>query len=317
MFVIDGKKSAEKLKDWVKAKCDELSMPYKPSLAIITNPNDEAGKVYVRQKIKACEYCGINVKTFELTNWKDFCENFIKPNAFNDFSGVIVQQPNDVASFELTKAFLQGLAFGQDVDGFTEESPFWPCTVNGILRLLDDNSLSPLDGDSCVILGRSKIVGAPLANVLQKKHNATVSICNSHTSDEDRKYLLKNAKYVFSCVGHPGLIKPQDVRDDAIIIDVGITRLSNGKLCGDAGPLELWENTNVSITPVPGGVGPMTVASLMNAVYYSELHYQSGRRNICKNCKHLYRAYGCEENCLFQKECHPKLLAKYFTPKEE
>lgn len=301
MFIIDGKKCAQKVKDMARGLAEKSY--FQPSLAIITNPNDEAGKIYVRQKTKACEYCGIDVKTFELTNWEDFRKNFIKQKVFEDFSGVIIQQPNDAAPFDLTKRFLNELRYGQDVDGFTENSPFIPCTAEGIMTLLRSNNLSPGAGDNCVVLGRSKIVGAPLAKALYQRGSATVSICNSHTPEETRKYLLKNAKYVFSCVGKPGLITPQDVRDDAIIVDVGITRLSDGTLCGDAGPLSLWENTNVSITPVPGGVGPMTVAMLMWNTCYAEVTYSGVNHYPCKNCKHSYRTYGCEEACDYYKEC--------------
>lgn len=123
-----------------------------------------------------------------------------------------------------------------------------------------------IENKHCVILGRSEIVGRPLVKMLLD-HNATVSVCHSKTPIEVRDTLLSNADIVFCCTGVANLLRPGMVRDEAVIIDVGITIDENNKLCGDAGHVEDWSATNVAITPVPGGMGPMTVASLMFNVY--------------------------------------------------
>lgn len=237
-----------------------------PHLAIITDGEDPASQIYIRQKVKAAERSGIAVSIENIHSCEEYLDTVRRLSVTPEVHGIIVQQPCKYASFESVKATIP---IEKDVDGFCTDSPFIACTPLGIMTLLDWYHISVYK-KHCVVIGRSEIVGKPLAQLLLEE-NATVSVCHSKTPIELRNQLLAQADIIFLCTGVPYLITPEDVRNDAVIIDVGITHGEDGKLCGDAGHPEDWANTNVRITPVPGGIGPMTVASLMSNTYEAAL----------------------------------------------
>lgn len=256
MQILDGKAVAADLIERIKNEISREGLH--PVLAIITDGLDPASSVYIRQKIKKAEECGIATIVKTINSSMDYIETMRLFSADPAINGIIVQQPCKYAPIDLVKETIPVL---KDVDGFAVDSYYAPCTPFGILTLLDHYKID-VSGKHCVVLGRSEIVGRPLAQMLLER-NATVSVCHSKTSPELRNQLTSAADVILSCTGVPGLIKPENVRKNAIIIDVGITRNKDGKLCGDAGYPTDWTDTDVMITPVPGGVGPMTVASLM------------------------------------------------------
>lgn len=256
MTILDGKAVAANLITHIKNEI--LREGLHPVLAIITDGLDPASSVYIRQKIKKAEECGIATIVKTINSGMDYIETMRLFSADPAINGIIVQQPCKYAPMDLVKETIPVL---KDVDGFAVDSYYAPCTPAGILTLLDHYKID-VCAKHCVVLGRSEIVGRPLAQMLLER-SATVSVCHSKTPPELRNELLSKADIIFACTGVPGLIKPENVRDNAIIIDVGITRDENGKLCGDAGHPTDWADTDVIITPVPGGVGPMTVAYLM------------------------------------------------------
>ena len=246
---------------------------YHPHLAIITDDsNDSANKIYINQKLKAAKKCGIRTSIYTVNSGLDYCYTIQKLLINHDIHGIIVQQPCKYASFDLVR---NTVPRAKDVDGFCADTLYTPCTPQGIITLLDYYKIE-IANKHCVVLGRSEIVGRPLAKMLLNR-NATVSVCHSKTPIEMRDSLLSNADIVFCCTGVANLLRPGMVRNDAVIIDVGITRDENDKLCGDAGHVEDWSATDVMITPVPGGIGPMTVLSLMKntiaaAKRFEEVH---------------------------------------------
>lgn len=260
MRILNGRTTADKIYNFLNTSAEYQDIH--PHLAIITDRLDAASEIYICQKIKAGERCGVEVSVHEVKNELDYVDTIQKLSLDNKVHGIIVQQPCKYASFELARATIP---CAKDVDGFCANSIFNPCTPQGIIMLLYDYNIE-IENKHCVILGRSEIVGRPLVKMLLD-HNATVSICHSKTPIEVRDTLLFNADIVFCCTGVANLLRPGMVRNNAIIVDVGITVDENNKLCGDAGHVKDWSATNVAITPVPGGIGPMTVASLMFNVY--------------------------------------------------
>lgn len=256
MTILDGKAISEQYIQHIAEEVLKNNMH--PILAIVTDGLDPASAVYIRQKIKAAEKCGIAVLVEKINSSMEYIEVMRRLSADPAINGIIVQQPCKYAPMYKVK---ETIPAQKDVDGFSPDSYYEPCTPLGIMTILSHYNIN-IVGKHCVVLGRSEIVGRPLSEMLLKK-NATVTVCHSKTPTELRNELLSKADIIFACTGVPNLIKPENVRDDAIIIDVGITRDENGKLCGDAGHPTDWTDTNVMITPVPGGVGPMTVASLM------------------------------------------------------
>lgn len=262
MKILDCRPLAREEEKWIKAHIDLHPTHRPPCLVVIADGTDPASQIYVKQKFKAAERCGIHALYWKVSNQEELVSAVDTANKADYIDGIIIQQPCLGLSF----AYLRELVSpNKDVDGFCESSYFLPCTPHGIIELLHAFGYN-LKGQHCVVLGRSEIVGKPLASMLLE-HDATVSVCHSRTPNEVRKTLLKNADFIFSCVGKAGLIKPEDVKDDVVIVDVGITRQEDGKICGDAGPAEIWTDTNVALTPVPGGVGPMTVTMLMQHTY--------------------------------------------------
>ena len=264
MELLDGKLLSAKIKDEVKAGADEYHLT--PILAVITIGDDEASKVYVENKRKACEYVGISMMHFDYASCvkEEVVIKKIKElNKDRTVSGIILQLPLP-DGFDSNK-IINYISPIKDVDGLTEnsmgklligEEGFIPCTPKGILEILDYYKIN-LEGKHVVVVGRSILVGKPIALECLKR-NATVTMCHSKT--KDLAHYTKDADILIVAVGKKHLIDKTMVKKGVVIIDVGITRIEK-KLYGDVNP-DAYELASY-VTPVPGGVGPMTVAMLM------------------------------------------------------
>ncbi|MBO5610844.1 MAG: bifunctional methylenetetrahydrofolate dehydrogenase/methenyltetrahydrofolate cyclohydrolase FolD [Eubacterium sp.] len=276
--LIDGKKISQDLKDEVKAQVYELKEKgIEVTLAVILVGNDPASTVYVGNKKKACEYTGINSKSFELpeeTTEEELLKLIKELNEDDSVNGILVQLPLPKHIDE--DKVIRAIDPDKDVDGFHPESVgrlsigvpgFVSCTPAGVIELLK-RSGTELDGANAVVVGRSNIVGKPMS-VLLLRENATVTICHSHT--KNLKEVCKNADILVVAIGQPKFIDASYVKEGATVIDVGIHRIDGTKkLCGDV-DFESVEPVAGKITPVPGGVGPMTIAELMNNCLQSAL----------------------------------------------
>ena len=265
--IINGKEIAENILNNIKKEVENFDV--KPTLAVIIVGNDPASKVYVKNKIKKSEFLGFNSILKELPEdiQKEELLDVIK-NLNNDknVNGILLQLPLPKGLDE--KDFLDEISPIKDVDGFTTynsgklfkgEKPYSiACTPKGIIKLLETKNIN-LEGKVAVVVGRSNIVGKPVANLLLQK-NATV--IQAHSKTKNLPEILKLADVIISATGKEEFIKGDMVKKGAIIIDVGITRNKNGKLTGDV-DFESVYNKVSYITPVPGGVGPMTIATLM------------------------------------------------------
>ena len=268
-LILDGKALAESIKGDLRKIVTECNLS--PYLVIISVGDDSASKVYVRNKIRACEQIGIkyeHVVLPEKTTEKELLSRIRVYNMNHFVHGIIVQLPlpKHINPDTVTEAIWRS----KDVDGFGQKSLFHPCTPEGIIRLLDHH-LIPIESKNVVIIGRSNIVGRPLARMMLDR-NANVTVLHSKTTNEDRHNFLTKADIIVSAVGSPMLVVPNDVTPYTTIVDVGINRDQNGKLCGDVHPLA-YEFSH-AYTPVPGGVGPMTVAMLMEHVVQSAIWQQ-------------------------------------------
>lgn len=265
--IINGKEIAESILNNIKKEVENFDV--KPTLAVIIVGCDPASKVYVKNKIKKSEFLGFNSILKELPEdiQKEELLDVIK-NLNNDknVNGILLQLPLPKGLDE--KDFLDEISPIKDVDGFTTynsgklfkgEKPYSiACTPKGIIKLLETKNIN-LEGKVAVVVGRSNIVGKPVANLLLQK-NATV--IQAHSKTKNLPEILKLADIIISATGKEEFIKGDMVKKGAIIIDVGITRNKNGKLTGDV-DFESVYNKVSYITPVPGGVGPMTIATLM------------------------------------------------------
>ncbi len=269
MKLIDGKAISQQIKDEVKEKVAALKSEGKErTLAVILVGNDPASTVYVGNKKKACEYTGIRSESYELdesTSQEELLALIDKLNNREDINGILVQLPLPAQIEE--KAVINAISPEKDVDGFHPvsvgrlsigEKGFLPCTPAGVIELLKRSGIE-IAGKRCVVVGRSNIVGKPMA-LLMLRENATVTICHSRT--ENLKEVCKQADILIAAVGKPKMIDRSYVREGAVVIDVGIHRLEGKKLCGDV-DFEDVKDVVSAITPVPGGVGPMTIAMLM------------------------------------------------------
>ena len=267
--ILSGKEPAENLKFEVYLR-NKLEM-YTPKLAVIMVGENPASQAYVNGKKRDCEDCGID---FELIHFDEkikqrtIVETISKLNEDPDVNGILVQLP--LPSHLNKKAIIDSICPEKDVDCFTEinlgkmflgNPLFEPCTSSGILELLKYYNI-PIKGEHCVIIGRSNIVGKPLATMLTNE-GATVTICNSMT--KNLKDLTLSADILISAVGIPQFVTADMVKENVVVIDVGINRNKNGKLCGDV-DFESVKNKVKAITPVPGGIGLMTRAALMKNV---------------------------------------------------
>ncbi len=264
---IDGKMISQAVKDELKERVKSEGID--ASLAVIQVGTDPASTVYVGNKKKACEYIGIRSLAFELpeeTSEEELLELVRELNEREDVDGILVQLPLPAHMDE--DKVIRTIDPKKDVDGFHPQSVgalsigqpgFVSCTPAGIIQLLKRSGVE-IEGKECVIVGRSNIVGKPMA-LLMLRENATVTICHSHT--KHLKEVTKRADILIVAIGKPKFITKEYVKEGAVVIDVGIHRNENGKLCGDV-DFEDVEPITSAITPVPGGVGPMTIAMLMN-----------------------------------------------------
>ena len=275
--IIYGKKISQEIKDELKEKVAHLKeQGTEIALAVIQVGEDPASSVYVRNKKRACEYIGIKSVAYEVpeaTTQEELLEIIHKCNENPEINGILVQLPLPKHIDEDT--VIKAIAPEKDVDGFHPQSVgamtigepgFLPCTPAGIIQLLKRSGIE-IEGKECVIVGRSNIVGKPMALLLLRE-NGTVTICHSRT--KDLREVTKRADILVVAIGKPKFIDETYVKEGAVVIDVGIHRNENNKLCGDVDYDKVAPHTT-AITPVPGGVGPMTIAMLMNNCVESAL----------------------------------------------
>ena len=268
--VMDGKQLAKKIRNNLKLECEELKEKgIIPKLAVIMVGNNSASKVYVKNKSKACEEVGLEFEEFLLgeETTQEELENLIeKLNQNEKIHGILLQSPIP-KGLDINRAFGK-ISPEKDVDGFhpfnignlaLNKDTFVPCTPYGIMKMLEEYNID-LNGKHVVIIGRSNIVGRPLIQCSLNK-NATVTICHSKT--QNLEVHTKRADVLMAAIGKPNFVTKEMVKDGAVVIDVGINRLEDGKLVGDVEYNEVEKKASY-ITPVPGGVGPMTIAMLMN-----------------------------------------------------
>ena len=270
--IIDGKELAIKIRNNLRIECEELKQKnIKSKLAVIMVGDDPASKVYVRNKSKACEDVGIEYDEYLLdkeTTQKELIELIKKLNDEKNINGILLQSPIP-SNLDINEAF-RTIAPEKDVDGFNpvnvgklvlNQDTFVSCTPYGIIKMFEEYNID-LSGKNVVILGRSNIVGKPLIHCCLNK-NATVTTCHSKTQNLAQK--AKEADILISAIGKAHFVTADMVKENAVVIDVGINRLDNGKITGDVDFENVKEKVSY-ITPVPGGVGPMTIAMLMNNV---------------------------------------------------
>ena len=267
--IIDGKAISATIKDELK----EQVKAYKEqgveiTLAVVKVGNDPASAVYVRNKEKACEYVGITSRTLALpeeTTEEELLEVVEELNNDSAVNGILVQLPLPKHIDE--SKILLAIDSNKDVDGFHPvnvgkmvigEDAFLPCTPAGIIEMLKRSDVD-ITGKECVVIGRSNIVGKPMS-ILMLKENATVTIAHSRT--KDLKEVTKRADILIAAIGKAKFVTSDYVKDGAVVIDVGMDRDEDGKLCGDVDFASV-EKIASAITPVPGGVGPMTVTMLL------------------------------------------------------
>lgn len=268
--IIDGKLISKQIKDELKGKVESLKSEGKEvCLAVIQVGCDPASTVYVGNKKKACEYIGIKSLAYELpeeTTEEELLGIISKLNKDDSVHGILVQLP--VPKHINEEHIINAISPAKDVDGFHPASVgalsigkkgFVSCTPAGIIQLLKRSEIE-IEGKDCVVIGRSNIVGKPMAMLLLRE-NGTVTVCHSKT--KNLKEVCKRADILVVAIGKPKMIDASYVKEGATVIDVGIHRNENGKLCGDV-DYEAVEPVAGAITPVPGGVGPMTIAMLMN-----------------------------------------------------
>lgn len=269
-LLIDGKQISTDIKDELKETVARLKeQGIEGALAVIQVGADPASSVYVRNKKKACEYIGIRSVSYELpeeTTEEELLGIIEKLNEDNTINGILCQLP--VPAHMDENKIIRAIAPKKDVDGFHTQNVgalvvgqegFVSCTPAGVIQLLKRSDIA-IEGKHCVVVGRSNIVGKPMA-LLMLQENATVTICHSRT--KNLKEICKEADILIVAIGKPKFITADYVKEGATVIDVGIHRMEDGKLCGDV-DFDQVEPHVSAITPVPGGVGPMTIAMLMN-----------------------------------------------------
>lgn len=267
--IIDGKKFSKEIKEEVKEKVSALKeQGITVTLAVIQVGNNPASTVYVGNKKKACEFVGIRSLAYELpceTTEEELLKLVGDLNGREDVDGILVQLPLPGHIDEDT--VIKAISPEKDVDGFHPQSVgalsigqegYISCTPAGIIQLLKRSDIV-IDGKECVIIGRSNIVGKPMGMLLLRE-NGTVTICHSHTPD--LKSVTKRADILVVAIGKAKFVTSEYVKEGAVVIDVGMDRDENGKLCGDV-DFDDVSKVAGAITPVPGGVGPMTIAMLM------------------------------------------------------
>lgn len=271
--IIDGKKLAEKI--YAQVALETAKLPRRPCLAAVLVGDDPASHIYVRNKEGDCKKCGIESRRYDLpadTPQERLLALIDELNHDGGVDGILVQLPLPKQIDEM--AVIQAISPDKDVDAFhplnvgkmvTGEPVFWPCTPAGIMEMFREYGIS-LDGKNCVVVGRSNIVGKPMGLLLLRA-NATVTYCHSHT--RDLAETTRQADILVVAAGHPGLITGDMIKPGAVVIDVAMNRNPDtGKLTGDV-VFDEAEKIASFITPVPGGVGPMTRAMLMKNILHS------------------------------------------------
>lgn len=273
--LIDGKELSKKIRKDLKKEVSSLKEKgINPKLAVILVGEDPASQVYVRNKSKACEKTGIDFEEYifeaSITE-EELIKTIEKLNKDDSIHGILVQCP--LPKHINTNRALRAILPSKDVDGFHPvnvgnlsigEDSFISCTPYGIVKMIEEYNIET-EGKNAVILGRSNIVGKPLIQCMLNK-NATVTVCHSRTKNIGE--ITKNADILIAAIGKPKFVKEDMVKDGAVVIDVGINRLEDGTIVGDV-DFENVEKKAAFITPVPGGVGPMTIAMLLNNVVKS------------------------------------------------
>ena len=270
--ILDGKAVAHIIRETLKKEVEELKENgIKPKLAVIMVGEDSSSKIYVRNKSVACEEIGVEYEEYllsEETTMEELLNLIDKLNEDTSVNGILLQSPIP-KSLDINEAFKR-IAPEKDVDGFNPcnvgklclgQDTFISCTPYGIIKLLEEYGIE-IEGKDAVVVGRSNIVGKPMMQCLLNK-NATVTVCHSKTIKLER--VTKKADILVVAIGKPKFITKDMVKEGAIVIDVGINRGEDGKLCGDVDFDEVSKIASY-ITPVPGGVGPMTIAMLMNNI---------------------------------------------------
>lgn len=268
-MIIDGRLIAQNIKSDLKKEIENLKLKgINPGLAVILVGEDNASKIYVKNKKRCCDELGIFSEEFyfpEDTSEKEIIDLIEKLNQDKKINGILVQLP--LPSHINQKNITESILPEKDVDAFhsstignllTNHTKLLPCTPAGIIEIFNRENIS-LVGKHCVIIGRSNIVGKPLAFMLINE-DATVTICHSKTKNLSE--ICKNADIIICAVGKEKFLNKNMIKKGAVIIDVGINRDENGKICGDV-DFDDVKNIASAITPVPGGVGPMTIAMLM------------------------------------------------------
>lgn len=272
MEIIDGKQLAKKTREKLKYEVEDLKKEgIQPKLAVIMVGDNSASQIYVRNKSKACNDVGIEFEEYLLpgtTKQEELLDLIEKLNNNEEINGILLQSPIP-DGLDINEAFRK-ISPEKDVDGFHPvnvgklvlgQDTFVSCTPYGVMKMFEEYNID-LEGKNAVVIGRSNIVGKPMSQCLLNK-NATVTICHSRTRNLPE--ITKNADILVSAIGRPEFVTADMVKEGAVVIDVGINRTAEGKLKGDVD----FENVSKKasyITPVPGGVGPMTIAMLMNNV---------------------------------------------------
>lgn len=270
MKILDGKAVSLKVKESVKVRADELKkFGVEPTLAVVLVGEDKASQTYVRAKEKACNEYGIKSVAHRLSENTTQNELLALINVLNlddSIHGILVQLP--LPKHIDTNVVLAAIDPRKDVDGFHAVNVgklvsgldgFVPCTPLGVMEILKEYGID-VAGLNAVVIGRSNIVGKPMANLLL---NASATVTVTHSKTKNLKEICKNADLIVAAIGKPFFLKADMVKDDAIVVDVGINRLDDGRLVGDVDFEEVAPKCSY-ITPVPGGVGPMTIAMLLN-----------------------------------------------------
>ncbi len=266
MKIIDGKALATSLRAKLKARVEQA--PFRPGLAVVLVGEDPASQIYVRNKIRACEETGIRSYSYRLseTATQSEVENLLDELAANpEIHGILLQLP--LPKGLDAESAMSHVPAEKDVDGFAVENigklvlhkeTVVACTPLGVMKMLESEGID-LSGKHAVVLGRSDTVGKPMALLLLNA-NATVTVCHSRT--KNIKEICRSADVLVAAIGKPKFVTADMVKDGAVVVDIGINRNEDGKICGDVDFDAVAEKTSF-ITPVPGGVGPMTITTLM------------------------------------------------------
>ena len=279
-IILDGKSLANTLNEELKVKIAEATKKYgrKPGLATILVGEDPASKLYVGMKVKTCARLGIHSQNIPLPldiSKADLIEKIEEVNKDEKIDGILLQLPLPGILKDDTNEILEKISPSKDVDGFLPNSmglgmigdeTFGACTPKGMIRLLERNNI-PIEGQEVVIINRTSVIGKPLSMMFIKRHG-TVTVCHSRTRDLD--FHMKRADILAVGVGRVKFVTTDKIKNGVVVLDAGINRDENGKLCGDA-DFDGIKDKCSAITPVPGGVGPMTIAMLMENTYLSYL----------------------------------------------